>query len=57
MSVYLAYGYAAAAMIAGGFALGIFTLARNPPVDTPRLGVRGHKRQQAQSEGGSFSSI
>src|SRR5690606_7091604 len=57
MSLYLAYGYAAVAMIAGGISLGIFTLARNPPVDTPRLGVRGLKRQQALAEGGSFASI
>ncbi|HEY8431531.1 MAG TPA: type II secretion system F family protein [Sandaracinaceae bacterium] len=57
MSLYLAYGYAAVAMIVGGISLGIFTLARNPPVDTPRLGMRGLKRQQALAEGGSFASI
>lgn len=57
MSVYLAYGWASVAMIVSGVALGIFTLARNPPVDTPRLGVRGLKRAQALAEGGSFSSV
>lgn len=57
MSLYLAYGYASVAMIVSGIALGIFTLARNPPVDTPRLGVRGLKRQQALAEGGSFTSV
>ncbi len=55
--MYLAYGYAAVAMIVSGVALGIFTLARNPPVDTPRLGVRGLKRHQALAEGGSFNSV
>jgi tight adherence protein C len=55
--MYLAYAYASAAMIVSGLALGIFTLARNPPVDTPRLGMRGLKRQQALAEGGSFTSI
>lgn len=55
--MYLAYGYASIAMIVSGIALGIFTLARNPPVDTPRLGMRGLKRHQALAEGGSFTSI
>jgi tight adherence protein C len=55
--MYLAYGYVSIAMIVSGVALGIFTLARNPPVDTPRLGMRGLKRQQALAEGGSFTSI
>lgn len=55
--MYLAYAYASVAMIASGVALGIFTLARNPPVDTPRLGMRGLKRQLALAEGGSFASI
>lgn len=55
--MYLVYAYASAAMIAGGLALGVFTLARNPPVDTPRLGVRGLKRHQALAEGGSFATI
>lgn len=55
--MYLAYAYVSAAMICSGLALGVFTLARNPPVDTPRLGVRGLKRQQALAEGGSFTTI
>jgi tight adherence protein C len=55
--MYLAYAYASMAMIVSGIALGIFTLARNPPVDTPRLGMRGLKRQRALAEGGSFASI
>ena len=55
--MYQVYGYASAAMIAAGLSLGVFTLARNPPVDTPRLGVRGLKRHQALAEGGSFATI
>ncbi len=55
--MYLAYGYVAVAMIVSGLGLGVFTLARNPPVDTPRLGVRGLKRHQALAEGGSFASF
>lgn len=55
--MYLAYAYASVAMVVSGVALGIFTLARNPPVDTPRLGMRGLKRQQALAEGGSFATL
>lgn len=55
--MYAAYAYASLTMIVSGFALGIFTLARNPPVDTPRLGMRGLKRQEALAEGGSFASL
>ena len=51
------YQYAALALLGSGVALGVFTLARNPPVDTPRLGMRGLKRQQALAEGGSFTTI
>jgi tight adherence protein C len=55
--MYLVYLYAGMAMMVGGVSLGIFTLARNPPVDTPRLGMRGLKRAQALAAGGSFTSI
>ena len=51
------YAYFAMGLIAGGLGLGVFTLARNPPVVTPRLGMRGLKRQLALEEGGSFASI
>ncbi|HJL19174.1 MAG TPA: type II secretion system F family protein [Sandaracinaceae bacterium LLY-WYZ-13_1] len=55
--MYLVWGYTALGLVVSGIALGVFTLARNPPVDTPRLGMRGLKRQQALAEGGSFGSI
>lgn len=55
--MYLFYGYAALALVVSGIGLGVFTLARNPPVDTPRLGMRGLKRQKALEEGGSFTTI
>jgi len=55
--MYLLFGYTALGLIVSGIGLGVFTLARNPPVDTPRLGMRGLKRQQALTEGGSFVSI
>jgi tight adherence protein C len=55
--MYAAYAYGACALIVSGLALGVFTLARNPPVDTPRLGVRGLKRHEALAAGGSFASI
>ncbi len=55
--MYLAWGYAALACIVSGIFLGVFTLARNPAVETPRLGMRGLKRAKALDEGGSFNSI
>jgi tight adherence protein C len=55
--MYLAYAYASVAMIVSGLALGVFTLARNPPVETPRLGMRGLKRQDALAAGGSFAML
>lgn len=55
--IYPLYGYAALAMVCSGIALGVFTLARNPPVDTPRLGARGLKRQQALAKGGVFATL
>jgi tight adherence protein C len=55
--MYAVYAYASMAMIVSGVMLGIFTLARNPPVDTQRLGVRGLKRQEALAEGGGFATI
>ena len=51
------YGYGAVALIAAGVGLGIFTLANNPPVATPRLGMRGLRRQQALDDGGLFASL
>lgn len=55
--MYLVWGYTALAFVVSGIALGVFTLARNPAVDTPRLGMRGLKRAQALDEGGTFASI
>jgi tight adherence protein C len=55
--MYAVYAYVALGLFASGIGLGVFTLARNPPVDTPRLGMRGLKRAQALDEGGSFKSI
>ena len=55
--MYALYAYASLGLLAGGIFLGVFTLARNPPVDTPRLGRRGLKRQLALQEGGSFASL
>lgn len=54
---YLVYGYAALGLVVSGVALGVFTLARNPPVDTPRLGMRGLKRALALDAEGSFGTI
>jgi len=55
--MYLVWGYTALAFVVSGIALGVFTLARNPAVETPRLGMRGLKRAQALDEGGSFNTI
>ncbi|MEC7520268.1 MAG: type II secretion system F family protein [Myxococcota bacterium] len=55
--MYLVYAYTALGLVCSGVFLGVFTLARNKPVDTPRLGMRGLKRQQALEEGGSFKSF
>ena len=55
--MYMVWGYSALAFVVSGIALGVFTLARNPAVDTPRLGMRGLKRAQALDEGGTFASI
>lgn len=55
--MYQVWGYTALALVVSGIGLGVFTLARNPAVDTPRLGMRGLKRAQALDEGGSFASI
>ena len=51
--------YAVATLLAWslGIGFGVFALARNPPVSTPRLGLRGLKRRQALDEGGSFNTI
>lgn len=53
----LTYGIGAAALLSSGLFLAVHTLARNPPVTTPRLGLRGLKRQQALAEGGSFVTV
>lgn len=55
--MYELFGYTALGLVVSGIGLGVFTLARNPAVETPRLGMRGLKRAQALDEGGSFASI
>lgn len=55
--MYAVFGYAALSLVVSGIGLGVWTLARNPPVQTPRLGMRGLKRAIALDEGGSFSMI
>ncbi len=55
--MYLLWGYTALALVVSGIGLGVFTLARNPAVETPRLGMRGLKRAMALDEGGSFGMI
>ncbi|MEQ8455549.1 MAG: type II secretion system F family protein [Sandaracinaceae bacterium] len=55
--MYQVYAYTALGLFCSGVFLGVFTLARNKPVDTPRLGMRGLKRAKALDEGGSFKSF
>ncbi|MBX3273119.1 MAG: type II secretion system F family protein [Sandaracinaceae bacterium] len=55
--MYQVWGYTALAFFVSGIGLGVFTLARNPPVETPRLGMRGLKRALALDEGGSFGML
>ncbi|MBD3671407.1 MAG: type II secretion system F family protein [Gammaproteobacteria bacterium] len=55
--MYLVYAYTALGLVCSGVFLGVFTLARKKPVDTPRLGMRGLKRAKALDEGGSFKSF
>lgn len=55
--MYLVWGYTALALVVSGIALGVFTLARNEPVDTPRLGRRGLKRARALDQRGSFGVV
>ncbi|UJR84896.1 type II secretion system F family protein [Sandaracinus amylolyticus] len=50
------YAYVAMALIAAGLVIGVWTLGRNRPEDSPRLGMRGRKRQQALEAGGLFAS-
>lgn len=48
------YAYLAMFMVAAGLFLAVFTLGKNKPEDSPRLGARGLKRQRAIEEGGTF---
>jgi tight adherence protein C len=43
-------------MVAAGIIIGVFTLGRNKPGTSPRLGMRGRKRQRALEEGGLFAT-
>lgn len=52
-----AYAYLAMIMIASGVVIGVWTLGRNRPEDSPRLGMRGKKRQRALEGGGLFGSM
>lgn len=53
----LLYSVLSLAFLAAGVALGVFTLTRNPPVETPVLGSRGLRRQQALEEEGLFTTF
>jgi tight adherence protein C len=48
------YAYLAMLMVSTGIFLAVFTLGRNKPEDSPRLGARGLKRQRAIEAGGTF---
>lgn len=51
------YAYLAMVMIAAGLFIGVWTLGRNRPEDSPRLGLRGKKRQKALEAGGAFATF
>jgi tight adherence protein C len=51
------YAYLAMAMISSGIVIGVYTLGRNRPEDSPRLGMRGRKRQRALEAGGVFATF
>jgi tight adherence protein C len=48
------YAYLAMLMVSAGLFLAVFTLGKNKPEDSPRLGARGLKRQRAIEAGGTF---
>ena len=50
------FAYLAMVLFAAGIVLGVYTLGRNRPEDSPRLGMRGKKRLRAMEEGGLFAS-
>ena len=50
------YAYVAMGLFAAGLILGVYTLGRNRPEDSPRLGMRGKKRHLSMAEGGLFAS-
>lgn len=51
------YAYLAIAMVALGIVIGVYTLGRNKPEHSPRLGMRGRNRQRALEEGGLFAQV
>ena len=51
------YAYLAMLMVAAGLFLSVWTLGKNKPEDSPRLGNRGYKRQRAIEAGGLFVSF
>lgn len=51
------YAYLAMAMVGAGLFIGVLTLGRNRPEDSPRFGGRGLKRHQAMAEGGQFATF
>jgi tight adherence protein C len=51
------YAYLSMLMVGTGLFLAVFTLGRNKPEDSPRLGARGLKRQRAIEAGGTFVSF
>jgi tight adherence protein C len=52
-----AMGYGAFALIALAFGLVVFVLGRNQPVDVPRTGMRGLKRERAIAKGGLYPAV
>jgi tight adherence protein C len=50
-------GYAGIALVAAAIGVVVFVLGRTTPTRSPRLGLRGLKRQQALAAGGPFALI
>ena len=51
------YAYIAMAMVGAGIVIGVYTLGRNRPQDSPRLGMRGKRRQKAMDGEGLFAKM
>lgn len=53
----LALSYAAIGLIAAALVAATYLVARHPPAHSPRLGLRGLKRQAALEDGGLFATV